>query len=67
MQHYRVVLETVLKQVVIEEEFVVQAKNEKEARLVILAGAGYEVNQPKIIEYGDTISEKPTLIEKVDL
>ena len=67
MAHYRVVLESVLDRVVIEEEFIVQAENEEEAQLAIDAGYGYEILQPKVIEYGDTVSENVTLVEKVDL
>jgi len=67
MAHFRVVLETVLKKVTIEEEFIVEAENEGDARLSVAAGNGYEINQSKIIDFGDTLLETPTLVEKVDL
>ena len=44
MAHFRVVLETVLKKVTIEEEFIVEAENEGDARLSVSAGNGYEIN-----------------------
>jgi len=67
MAHFRVVLETVLKEVTIEEEFIVEAKDEEEARTAISVGYGFDINQPKILDYGDTLSETPTLVEKVIL